>query len=61
MELTEVDNRVETGKDVVIVSDRHHRGTGSLHVVNEDVENVLLVGRIEIARWFVAQQQWWLR
>jgi len=54
MELTEVDNRVETGEDVVIVSDRHHGGTGSLHVVNEDVENVLLVGRIEIARWFVA-------
>ena len=54
MELTEVDNRVETGEDVVIVSDRYHGGAGSLHVVNEDVENVFLVGRIEIARWFVA-------
>ena len=28
MELPEVDNRVETGEDLVIVGDCHHRGPG---------------------------------
>ena len=60
MELTEVNNRVETGKNLVIVSDRHHGGICFFHIVYEDVENVPLVGRIEIACRFVTQQQSWL-
>ncbi len=58
MELAEVDNRVESRQNLVVVSDRHHGGASPLHVVSENVENVLLVSRIEIARRFVAQQQW---
>ena len=57
VKLPEIDDRVESRQDLVIVGDGHHRGSGLLDVGDEDIENVLLVCRIEIARRFIAQQQ----
>ena len=56
-ELSEIDDRVKAGEDLMIVGNGHHRGSRLLHVVDEDVENVLLVSWIEIARRLVAQQE----